>query len=193
MGGYCGNGTDSARRQHAYKEQVQKQEKTYKKQVLKEERERHKEAPAALAPVRKRSLTLPLPAGKPRLWHTAQRTQDQLQYSETIEILYTENVFCFQDCLSLQYFLRTVLPPRLSQISTIQLPWIKTYLGFPWPQKQVNKTLEMLRYHLVYLEEIRIVRVQDQASWTTTWIYPQADHLITQVMRKTSAKIIGGW
>ncbi|KAL8679873.1 MAG: hypothetical protein Q9186_003893 [Xanthomendoza sp. 1 TL-2023] len=114
-------------------------------------------------------------------------------YSELAEKLYS-SVFCFQDGLSLQFFLSTVLPQRLNQISIIQLPWQKTYLGFSprfSPVVQVRDPMAMLYNSLKNLHEIRIVDIGDQ-RWSKSWIYPQNNLLLSAAMRNTRARIVVG-
>ncbi|KAL8916167.1 MAG: hypothetical protein Q9208_008668 [Pyrenodesmia sp. 3 TL-2023] len=109
-------------------------------------------------------------------------------YSETIERLYTQRVFCFQDPLSLEFFVETVLPQRLSLISTVQLPWKKTLLGFLVPPHQFGEALEKLQ-DFRNMREVRIVDVGDQ-RWSKSWIYHNNNFLLNQVVQKTDANIV---
>ena len=68
LAAYCGNGSRSAQQEYAKQQEVRREEKVLLK-----------EAPPPLPDVRKRSLTLPLPASKTRFWQKAPMTVDQLQ------------------------------------------------------------------------------------------------------------------
>lgn len=92
--------------------------------------------------------------------------------------------------MSLQFFCSSILLQRLNEISVIQLPWTKTYLGFMWPCQQIFDTMDML-HRFKNLHEIRIVDVGDQ-SWSTSWYYSDANVALVQAMRKTRAKIVVG-
>ncbi|KAL8850091.1 MAG: hypothetical protein Q9221_004952 [Calogaya cf. arnoldii] len=109
-------------------------------------------------------------------------------YSELIEGLYKKNVFCFQDPLTLELFVKTVLPERLNQISTVQLPWKKTFLGFPVPRQQFSEALEKLQ-HLPNLREIRVLDVGKQ-SWPKLSFYPHNNLLVNQAVQETDVKIV---
>lgn len=92
--------------------------------------------------------------------------------------------------MSLQFFCSSILSQRLEQISVVQLPYKKTYLGFWLPYQQIFDTMDML-YRFQNLHEIRFVDIGDQ-QWSTSWRYPHADQVLVQAMRKTRAKIVVG-
>lgn len=86
--------------------------------------------------------------------------------------------------------MKTILSQRLDRISTVQLPWKKTFLGFPLSRHQVSEALEKLQ-HLRNLREVRIVEVGDQ-SWSKSWIYHDGNLLLNQAVQKTSARVVFG-
>ncbi|KAL8725490.1 MAG: hypothetical protein Q9166_007310 [cf. Caloplaca sp. 2 TL-2023] len=92
-------------------------------------------------------------------------------YSEGLPILYTSNTFCFQDITTLRYFAGTVLPQRLRQINAIQLPWMKTYLGFHHPNGELSQVLEALD-QMTDLQEIHVVALATQPVSRQDWQYP---------------------
>ncbi len=111
------------------------------------------------------------------------------RYSEALPLLYSSNVFCFQDIATLCYFVRTVLPHRLNQITRIQLPWMKTYLGFPYPNSELPCVWEALG-QMPKLQEIHIVRLVTRDSFPT-WRYHVWTYWIAQLKTKSNVKLIG--
>ncbi|KAL8709515.1 MAG: hypothetical protein Q9220_005757 [cf. Caloplaca sp. 1 TL-2023] len=112
-------------------------------------------------------------------------------YSEAIPFLYTHNTFCFQDCMTLVYFTQTVLPQRLELVQSIQLPWTKTYLGFFNPGVDLEKIWEPMN-KLTGLQEIRIVKLKSRSNSLNGWIYPAWTGWMTEVGRRTRARVLVG-
>ncbi|KAL8787657.1 MAG: hypothetical protein Q9213_002088 [Squamulea squamosa] len=112
-------------------------------------------------------------------------------YSEAVPILYASNIFCFQDIAALRYFVRTVLPHRLSQVTAIQLPWMKSYLGFPHPNGQLTQVWQALE-QLPSLRKIYIVRLATRAASCDDWIFPAWTYWIPQLkLKKPDVQFIG--
>lgn len=113
-----------------------------------------------------------------------------VRYSEAIPLLYSSNTFCFQDIATLGYFVRTVLPHRRNQITAIQLPWMKTYLGFPHPNGELSQVWEALE-QMPNLRVIHIVRLATQKDSCRDWLYPAWTYWIAQLKSKCDVQLVG--
>ncbi|KAI4220584.1 MAG: hypothetical protein LQ349_008051 [Xanthoria aureola] len=111
-------------------------------------------------------------------------------YSEATPLLYSSNIFCFQDIATLLYFVRTVLPHRRNQIKAIQLPWMKTYLGFPQPNGELSQVWEALK-QMPNLQVIHIVRLTIRQGSPCDWRYPTWTYWIGHLKSKCDIQIVG--
>ena len=121
--------------------------------------------------------------------HSSSSSHD-FRYSEATPLLYSANTFCFQDIATLRYFVRTVLPHRRNQIKAIQLPWMKTYLGFPQPNGELSHVWEALE-QMPNLQVIHIVRLTTRQGSPCDWSYPVWTYWIAQLKSKCDVQIVG--
>ena len=75
------------------------------------------------------------------------------RYSETANLLYSGNIFSFEDEESMAYFSRTVLPQRLDAIRRVQLLWSE----YNWKKKEPCKALLKVMEKMGGLREVDLV------------------------------------